>query len=200
MNAIYNRQSKIPLSIPPVCTVVGCGGTGYWTALFLAMSGVEKIILIDPDIIEQSNLNRLPCSSKDVGRFKTAVLAGHIRSLRPDCNVITYNKTIYNQQTAQLVQGVVFCCTDSIKSQRLLWDYCFDHNLKYQRVGYDGTYLNVSRLYPHRVVLGRKSTAADGYTVTPSWVVPAVQAACAAVFSVLCKELTLTGDMKCLNI
>ena len=58
--AIYERQNLIKdLKIPETASVVGLGGTGFWTALLLAMSGVEELVLIDSDIVEVSNLNRL---------------------------------------------------------------------------------------------------------------------------------------------
>ena len=46
--SIYQRQNLIPdLRVPNIASVVGCGGTGFWTAILLAMSGVEELILVD---------------------------------------------------------------------------------------------------------------------------------------------------------
>ena len=73
--ALYERQNLIrDLKIPEVSTVVGLGGTGFWTAVFLAMSGVEELILIDSDIVEVSNLNRLPLKEGFVGKKKIAAV------------------------------------------------------------------------------------------------------------------------------
>lgn len=38
--------------------IIGCGGIGSSIALLLAGAGVEDLTLVDPDIIESSNLNR----------------------------------------------------------------------------------------------------------------------------------------------
>ena len=73
--AIYERQYLIEgLAIPQTASVVGCGGTGFWTALLLAMSGAKELILVDTDILEVSNLNRLLLREDQVGKKKTEVL------------------------------------------------------------------------------------------------------------------------------
>ena len=60
----YKRQQKLDLNVKQSVTIVGCGGIGAWVAIFAAMSGIEDIILFDPDILESHNLNRLPFPEK----------------------------------------------------------------------------------------------------------------------------------------
>lgn len=56
--------------------ILGCGGLGSQIALQLASLGVQKLILVDGDIIEESNLNRLFWARKeDIGVYKTERLA-----------------------------------------------------------------------------------------------------------------------------
>lgn len=55
--------------------VVGCGGIGSLVAMQLAGAGIENLVLIDPDVIEASNLNRqFLWGRSDVGRAKVDVL------------------------------------------------------------------------------------------------------------------------------
>ena len=55
--------------------VIGCGGIGSLVAMQLAGAGVKDLVLIDPDVIEESNLNRqFLWRRKDVGRAKVDVL------------------------------------------------------------------------------------------------------------------------------
>ena len=55
--------------------IIGCGGLGTTTAQYLAMTGITKMVLIDFDKIEMSNLNRqLSFLEKDIGRNKAEVL------------------------------------------------------------------------------------------------------------------------------
>ena len=52
-------------------TIVGCGALGSWTAAGLACAGVGRLVLVDDDTVELSNLNRqLLFRRSDVGRAK----------------------------------------------------------------------------------------------------------------------------------
>ena len=63
-----NGQKKIMKS--SIC-IIGCGGLGTTTAQYLAMTGVGKMILIDFDNIELSNLNRqISFLETDIGKNK----------------------------------------------------------------------------------------------------------------------------------
>lgn len=56
--------------------IAGCGGIGSAAALLLAGSGIKKFRLIDPDVVEKSNLNRqLFWTLQDLGEFKAETLA-----------------------------------------------------------------------------------------------------------------------------
>ncbi len=191
--AIYERQNRITeLSIPKVASVVGCGGTGFWTALFLAMSGVKELILLDSDTIELSNLNRIPVTERYVGKNKTDTTKEFIGQIRSSIRIESHNMKIEKSENCEILRGMVFCCTDNLKSQQLICAYCRKNNLPYQRIGYDGTILNVSKAFP---LSFEEATNEGGYSVTPSWVVPAAFAATAGVSSRLYKELCLMDDI-----
>jgi adenylyltransferase/sulfurtransferase len=69
--------------------VVGVGGLGTPAALALARSGVETIGLVDPDVVDPSNLPRqLLYTEADVGRAKVEVAAERLRSIAPAARVI----------------------------------------------------------------------------------------------------------------
>lgn len=197
-NEIYNRQNQLNLRIPDTVTVVGCGGTGFWTAIFLAMSGVEHLILIDNDSIETSNLNRLPIQPDKVGFKKVTALEGYIKTLRPEIRIECQEKRIETTNSCQILRGSVFCCTDNLKSQQLICAYCRKNHLRYQRIGYDGLVLNVSKAFP--LSFKEEEENQPGYTITPSWVVPAAVAAGLGVFSKLFKELSIMDNLAKLNI
>eukprot|EP00475_Leptophrys_vorax_P032517 TRINITY_DN5023_c0_g1_i1.p1 TRINITY_DN5023_c0_g1~~TRINITY_DN5023_c0_g1_i1.p1 ORF type:complete len:286 (-),score=70.07 TRINITY_DN5023_c0_g1_i1:27-884(-) len=64
-----------------VCFVLGTGGLGCTVAFTLARLGVKKIILLDRDRVETSNLNRQILFSKsDVGREKVYAAADGIKA------------------------------------------------------------------------------------------------------------------------
>lgn len=195
--AIYDRQNMITdLVIPNVVSVVGCGGTGFWTAIFLAMSGVEELILVDNDTVQISNLNRLPLKEDCVGVKKITVIKEFIEEIRKPIRIELHDKRIKKAKDCTILRGTIFCCTDNLKSQQIVCAYCKKNNIRYQRIGYDGTFLNVSKAFP----LSFEEPTNQGYTITPSWVIPAVFAAVAGVSSKLYKELCIMDDIGKIHI
>ena len=196
--AIYERQNLITdLKIPEAVSVVGLGGTGFWTAVFLAMSGIEELILIDYDTLEVSNLNRLPLKDKCVEMKKVNAAKDFITEIRSPVRIEVHEKRIQKPEDCTILRGIVFCCTDNLKSQQIICAYCKKNKIPYQRVGYDGTVLNVSKAFP---LSFEESTNQNGYTITPSWVIPAVLAASIGVSSKLYKELCIMDDIGKLHI
>jgi len=196
--AIYERQNLInDLHIPKIASVVGCGGTGFWTALLLAMSGVDELILVDSDIVEVSNLNRLLLEESAVGKKKVVALKELISKVRKGIRIEIQDSRIEKPINCQILRGDIFCCTDNLKSQQIICAFCKKNELNYQRIGYDGTTLNVSKTFPLSL---KDAENEGGYTVTPSWVIPAVLAAAAGVSSRAYKELCLMDDLGKLHI
>ena len=59
--------------------LAGCGGLGSNAAVILAALGARKLVLVDGDVIEESNLNRLPWADRShVGGSKVEALAEHL--------------------------------------------------------------------------------------------------------------------------
>ena len=71
-------QAKIEES---VCLILGVGGIGTGVAMGLARLGVKKLILVDKDIVDVSNLNRqILFSPQHVGRPKAEVAAEMLKA------------------------------------------------------------------------------------------------------------------------
>lgn len=92
-DVLYDRQQHPEPNHQDTICVIGTGGMGSWSSIITAMTGVSKcMILIDGDVIEESNLNRLPFKPEDVGRKKVNVLKEFINNIRPDLPVITFDE------------------------------------------------------------------------------------------------------------
>ena len=103
--------------------VVGLGGTGSFVTQELAHLGVSDFLLIDPDSVESSNLNRLVGSTQmDVGAPKVDVAARLIRSIVPTSQVEAIVGDVIKARTAQELTNVdmIFGCTDSHGSRAVL--------------------------------------------------------------------------------
>ncbi len=111
--------------------VVGVGGTGCNSALLLAQLGVKKIKLIDPDVVEGSNLGRQPLfSEKDVGELKAKVAAQKLSQFKHTCFVPIVD-LLDEKNAGQLLKGVsvVLDCTDNYAARKAINDYCFEKKL-----------------------------------------------------------------------
>lgn len=72
--------------------LLGAGGLGAPTALYLAAAGIGKIGLVDDDVVDLSNLQRQVIHSMDtVGTPKTSSARKTIEALNPDVEVVEHN-------------------------------------------------------------------------------------------------------------
>jgi hypothetical protein len=110
--------------------IVGLGGTGSIVAEQLAHLGIGNFLLIDPDVIEESNLNRLVGASlKDVGKAKAEVAARHVESIHADVKTQVVIGSVLQASTARRLADVdfFFCCTDSHGSRAVLSQFAFQY-------------------------------------------------------------------------
>jgi molybdopterin-synthase adenylyltransferase len=110
--------------------IVGLGGTGSIIAQQLAHLGVHKFVLIDPDVIERSNLNRVVFATEaDIGTLKVEVAARHIRSLVPAATVRSVPGDLIHARTARelIATDLIFGCTDSHGSRAVLQQVAYQY-------------------------------------------------------------------------
>lgn len=173
---LYNRQEKLNLKTPNKVAVVGCGGIGYWVAKFLAMSGCEWIELFDPDVLEEHNLNRLDIPFRFIGKNKADVTKEAILSIREEATVYSYPFK-FNDLSSGFEW--VIDCTDNSDSQMENQAIAKRMGSKYFKAGYDGEGFGIHN------TIAEWGESTDGYTIVPSWVVPAVVVAALAVAKVM---------------
>ena len=103
--------------------IVGLGGTGSIVVEQLAHLGVQKFLLIDPDVVERTNLNRLVgASESDVKRPKVEVAARLAQRINARVEVRTIHDSVLLASVAEEIADTdfVFCCTDSHGSRAVL--------------------------------------------------------------------------------
>lgn len=107
--------------------IVGAGGLGNPAALYLAGAGVKKIILVDGDALEISNLHRqIGFREQQVGTNKAEALAQQLRALNSDVDVETYTQFADQALLAALVPTValVLDCSDNFATRALVNRIC----------------------------------------------------------------------------
>ncbi|MBQ9453623.1 MAG: ThiF family adenylyltransferase [Desulfovibrio sp.] len=73
--------------------LVGCGGNGT-VADLLVRAGFTDFGFVDGDVVEDTNLNRLPFDREAVGLPKTEAWRRHVFSINPEATVRTWQKTV----------------------------------------------------------------------------------------------------------
>lgn len=105
--------------------VVGGGGTGSAMAMLLARLGVARLAIIDPDIVEATNLNRLHGSTQadaDAGRPKAKVVADMIAAMALGIQVRAFVNYVDDRECRDALKSadIIFGCTDDHDGRLML--------------------------------------------------------------------------------
>jgi len=85
--------------------ILGVGGVGGYVAEALARSNIGTLILVDFDIIDETNINRqIIALNSTIGRSKVDVLEERIHDINEDCKVIKINRLITDTNIDDLFQ------------------------------------------------------------------------------------------------
>jgi len=203
---IGSRQTEIKLYTYKAAVVLGVGGIGSWIALDLALSGkILNLYLVDPDIIESSNLNRTPFRLFDIDQYKVDALKDLILERRP-IDIFTFKQKT-NLELASTIQKAIArfsynsneVSNDIINNDAVIID-CRDDvfedfyklPFKYYKIGYDGLECTIDGNPRNTAVWGR----ANGYRVTPSFVCPSQLVANLIVSDLLTVKNDDTAEIK----
>ena len=131
----YSRQIMLPQI--DVCgqekllaskiIVLGAGGLGCPALMYLASSGVGEIVVVDPDAIERSNIQRqILYNSEDIGKFKAQVAAEKLQAYSENIKLEAINAKPDSQALLNMVAGAdaVLDGTDNFASRYLHNEIC----------------------------------------------------------------------------
>ena len=113
--------------------VLGIGGVGSFSAEALARSGVGRLILIDKDDVDITNVNRqIIALLSTVGRPKADLMKERIMDINPECEVISL-KMFYTEETYEEIfqYGLDFVvdASDTISYKIHLMKECLKRNI-----------------------------------------------------------------------
>ena len=90
--------------------ICGLGGLGSNIAIALARSGVGKLILIDFDRVDITNLHRQQYKASQIGMYKTDALADNLREIAPYIELEIHTEHITEDNAVKLLQGADIVC------------------------------------------------------------------------------------------
>ncbi|WP_346361236.1 HesA/MoeB/ThiF family protein [Bosea sp. (in: a-proteobacteria)] len=107
--------------------VVGAGGLGCPVSSYLVGAGIGRLLLVDPDRVEESNLHRQPLyRMSDVGRLKVEAAAEALAAYNPGVEIETLALRLAPDNAAELVAraDIVVDAADSFAATYVLSDAC----------------------------------------------------------------------------
>ena len=106
--------------------IAGVGALGTVAAEILCRAGIKKLILVDRDVVEESNLQRQALfTTADLNKPKAAVAKERLQSINPEVDVVAHADEI----TPQTIQGylekadVILDGLDNVSTRLLLNDF-----------------------------------------------------------------------------
>jgi hypothetical protein len=120
--------------------VVGCSGTGSWVVEMLSRLGVGELVLVDPDVVERKNLNRIVNSTAadaTAGRAKVKVFSRAIRRLNIGTKVLAHQADILQRNVVHALAACdfLFGCVDSADGRDALNRIAAFYTIPYVDVG-----------------------------------------------------------------
>jgi sulfur-carrier protein adenylyltransferase/sulfurtransferase len=107
--------------------VIGAGGLGCPALLYLAAAGVGRLVIVDDDRVDVSNLQRqVLYTSADAGELKAETAARRLRSLNPLVTVTARAERLTRGNALELVRSVdlVLDGSDNFATRYLVNDAC----------------------------------------------------------------------------
>ncbi|MDD6214103.1 MAG: thiamine biosynthesis protein ThiF [Firmicutes bacterium] len=100
-------QKKFSYATVAIC---GLGGLGSNIAIALARAGIGKLILIDFDRVDITNLHRQQYKANQIGIFKTEALSGSLKEIAPYIDLETHTVRIREDNAAELLKTADIIC------------------------------------------------------------------------------------------
>lgn len=121
--------------------VLGCGGVGGYVVEALVRSGIGELILVDYDVVEETNINRqIIALSSTIGKLKIDLLEERIKDINSNCNVIKIGKFINQDNYLELfnnkIDYFVDCC-DTVIVKKIVMKECLEKDIPF--IGSMGT-------------------------------------------------------------
>ncbi|CAI8348146.1 MAG: thiamine biosynthesis protein ThiF [Dehalococcoidia bacterium] len=108
--------------------ILGAGGLGSPSAIYLALAGVGTIGLVDFDVVDLSNLQRQVLHhTSDVGRSKLESARDNIKAYNPDINVVLHETRLESENAMEIIGNydMVINGADNFATRYLVNDACY---------------------------------------------------------------------------
>ena len=102
-----NVQKKFSAATVAIC---GLGGLGSSIAISLARAGIGKLILIDFDRVDITNLHRQQYKANQIGMVKTDALSDNLKEIAPYIDIESHIVRITDNNAVELLKDADIIC------------------------------------------------------------------------------------------
>jgi len=124
----YNRHILLPQIdisgqqklMQATVLIVGLGGLGSPVAMYLAATGVGRLILVDSDLVELSNLQRqIVHDSTQLGQSKAVSASQKLQRLNPTIQIVASQQHLTGDELDRQVEAadVIADCSDNFNTR-----------------------------------------------------------------------------------
>ncbi len=130
LEKLIGKDNLDILKSKSIC-IFGLGGVGGHALDALVRSGIEKVTIVDFDVVSLSNINRqIIANHNTLGRKKVDVMKEHLLSINPHAKITTYDLFYDENSTFDLSSfDYVIDAIDVIPSKVHLIKTCFQNNI-----------------------------------------------------------------------
>ena len=132
----YSKELEKMPKIDKYYIVIGLGGVGSKVVMDLIRAGVQKLKVIDYDLVTLSSLNRHAFAKRsDVGKFKSDLIKEYCKKTRPDIIMVSIEKPLLKDNLEQYLLSqekpdIIIDCIDDLNTKADLYKFCFLKKLK----------------------------------------------------------------------
>lgn len=115
--------------------VLGCGGVGGFVCEALVRSAIGRVIIVDYDVVDETNINRqIIALESTIGRKKVDVLEERIKDINSSCEVVKIDKFITPSNIDELfsynIDYFIDAC-DTVSVKKEVIDKCLLNKIKF---------------------------------------------------------------------
>ncbi len=152
----YDRQKRIAgwdqeKISNAIIMVIGAGATGNELVKNLVLAGIGKIILIDYDLINISNLNRcvlFDIKSAKKQNYKVDVVKESCKNLNPETKIVALKEDLIDIDKKLYKDSDVICsCLDNLEARIQANNYAYYHGVPFIDSGIDEFFGTVQAVY-----------------------------------------------------
>lgn len=138
--AFFGDEGQRLLSTSNV-VVIGVGGVGSHIVQQLAYLDVRNITIVDDDVLEDTNCNRLIGVNKthELGMPKVEIMKEYAENINEDCSVIPVKNNLRSVPAFNAIKsaGFVFSCVDNDGARLVVNELCLAYELPFLDVASD---------------------------------------------------------------